>query len=376
MAAISTAERERRWSRLREEMLADGYDVLLVAGREGAVGRGYIRYLTDWYLWGGSGYVVFPLEGEPSLVLGSHSQAYWACRRSWIEHARAGMHGPAAEAAATLKMQALGERLGVVGLDRLVSGDDRRAFAEALDGVELVDASDVLERVRVIKSEEEVAALTETSRIVAEAMTRFRNVLAPGSTEREVVAEAWKVGRELGVVDGIAHISHDFPAFVHPPTDRVIEASDVIKLSMEMAGPTGYWVELASVFSFREPSEEYRRLFDTVIRATGRVRELLRPGTTGDEIVAAVEATYAEDGWSPTTRTIWDAHGIGLDVIEPPILLRGDERRLERGMAINVHPGLAYGERFLGLYVQDNYVVSDGGAESLSGWDHRWHVLG
>ncbi len=110
--------------------------------------------------------------------------------------------------------------------------------------------------------------------------------------------------------------------------------------------------------------------------ATERVRALLRPGTTADELVAAVETTYAEDGWTPTTRTIWDAHGIGLDVIEPPILLRGDQRRLEAGMAINVHPGLAHGDRLLGLYVQDNYIVAEGGAQPLSGWDHHWHVLG
>lgn len=376
MSAMSTAERDRRWGRLREEMATAGHDVLLVAAREGVVGRGYLRFLTDWHLWGGTGYVVFPLEGEPTLALGSHSQAYWARRGSWIEDVQAGMHGPVAEAAAALHRSTLPKRLGVVGLKRLMSQDDIDAFQDALPGAEMVEAADVLERVRVIKSEEEVAALTETSRIVAAAMARFRDVLEPGKTEREVVAEAWQVGRELGVLDGIAHISNDAPAFVHPPTDRVINDADVIKLSMEMAGPTGYWVELAAVFSFREPPEEQRRLFETVMRATERVRVLLRPGTTADELVAAVEASYDEDGWSSTTRTIWDAHGIGLDVIEPPILHRGDPLRLEAGMAINVHPGLAIGDRLLGLYVQDNYIVAEGGAEPLSGWDHRWHVIG
>lgn len=376
MVVISEGERTRRWERLREEMAAAGYEVLLIAGREGVVGRGYLRYLTDWHVWGGTGYLVFPLEGEPTLVLGSLSQAYWARRRGWVEDVRAGMLGPAAEAIGVLNARGVRGRLGVVGIGQRMSQDDLRAFAAALPTVELVDAADVLERVRVIKSAEEVAALTETSQIVAEAMRRFRDVLTPGKTEREVVAEAWKVAREAGVLDGIAHISHDAPAFVHPPTDRVIEPSDVIKLSMEMAGPTGYWVELAGVFSFREPSEEYRRLFGTVINAIDRVRALLQPGTSADALVAAVEAAYRDDGWTPTTRTIWDAHGIGLDVIEPPILLRGDPLRLQAGMAINVHPGLAYGDALLGLYVQDNYVVTEGGAHPLSGWEHRWHTLG
>jgi Xaa-Pro aminopeptidase len=93
------------------------------------------------------------------------------------------------------------------------------------------------------------------------------------------------------------------------------------------------------------------------------------------QIVDAVERIYAEDGWTPNRRVIWDAHGIGLDVIEPPIVLRDGAETLQQNMAINVHPGLAYGDRMLGLYIQDNYVVQEGGATPLSGWDHVWHVL-
>jgi hypothetical protein len=45
-------------------------------------------------------------------------------------------------------------------------------------------------------------------------------------------------------------------------------------------------------------------------------------------------------------------------------------------MAIKVHPGVARGERLLGLYVQDYYIVSERGGEPLSGWDHRWYIVG
>jgi Xaa-Pro dipeptidase len=373
---VSDGERRRRYTRLREEMQAAGYETLLVAGREGAVGRGAVRYLSDWHIWGGTGYVVVPLHGEPSLILGSNSQAMWARRIGWLQDVRVGMHGPVPETVGVLERLGVRGRLGVVGMGRFMAHDDITAFRAGLPGVELVNADGVFERVRQVKSDEEIRAITLTSEVVADAMRAFKRVLAPGKTERQCVAEAWRVAREGGVIDGIAHITHEDPAFIRPPSDRKIGRDDVVKFSMEMAGANGYQIELAAVFSFKEPSAEYRRLFDTVMRAKHKIRSLLRPGVRHTEIAEAVEAIWAEDGWTPNTRVIWDGHGIGLDVIEPPLLLRGSEETLKANMVMNIHPGLAYGDRMLGMYIQDNYVVQDGGAEPLSGWEHRWHVVG
>jgi Xaa-Pro aminopeptidase len=360
---------------MREEMAKAGHSVVLLAGLEGAIGRGYVRYLSDWHIWGGTGYVVFPLEGEPSLVLGSNSQAMWARRIGWMTDVRVGMKGPVEETLAVLKRHNLKGRLAVAGLGNRMRFNDIRALQSGLPGVELVDGDELFERVRRVKSDEEIANLTETSMIAAKAMRAFRDLLAPGRSERELVSEAWKVCRRNGVLDGIAHISTEDPPYVRPPLDRKIEASDIVKFSMEVAGPTGYQVELAAVFSFREPPEEQMRLFRTIKKAIGRIQDLMRPGVRGGDLGVSTEKTYAEDGWTPTTRIIWDAHGIGIDVIEPPLLLPEDDTVLEKNMALNVHPGLVWGDRLLGYYVQDNFVVSEGGSKPLSDWEHEWHVL-
>jgi len=372
----SDAERRRRERRLREEMERAGYEVLLIVGRDGMWNRGYIRYLTDFHLWAGTAYLVFPLHGEPTLLLGSNSMAHWARRAGWVQDVRVGMAGLVPEGARVLRERGVRGRLGVCSLNRLMSYGETQALAAELPGVVLEDATELFERVRVVKSPEEVAGLTETCRIAAEAMARFRDALAPGRSEREVVAEAWKVLRERGVVDGIAHISTEAPPFIRPPSDRRLTREDIVKFSMEIAGPSGYWEELAAVFSFREPPEEQRRMFETTVKAVRRARAMLRPGVKGDQVVAAVEAAYAEDGWHPLHRVIWDAHGIGLDVIEPPLLIRDGQVTLQAGMAISLHPGLTYGEHRLGFYLQDNHIVSEGGAMPLAGWPDVWTVVG
>ncbi len=81
----SDAERRRRERRLREEMEREGYEALVLVGRDGMWSRGYIRYLTDFHLWGGTAYLVFPLRGEPALLLGSNSMAHWARKAGWVQ---------------------------------------------------------------------------------------------------------------------------------------------------------------------------------------------------------------------------------------------------------------------------------------------------
>ncbi|MDR7468124.1 MAG: M24 family metallopeptidase [Armatimonadota bacterium] len=372
----SDVERRRRERRLREEMEREGYDALLLIGRDGMWSRGYIRYLTDFHLWGGTAYLVFPLHAEPILLLGSNSMAHWARKAGWVQDVRVATSGLVEAVARSVRERKVDGRLGVCGLHRLMSYGDAQALAAELPGVILTDATEVIERVRVIKSDEEIAGLAETCRIAAEAMGRFRDVLAPGRTEREVVAEAWKVLRERGVVDGIAHITTEDPPFIRPPSDRRLEREDVVKFSMEVTGPSGYCEELAAVFSFQEPPEEQRRMFDTTVKAVRLARTMLRPGVRAAEVVAAVEAAFRQDGWDPLHRVIWDAHGIGLDVIEPPLLTGDSQATLQAGMAISLHPGLTYGARRLGFYLQDNHIVSEGGAVPMAGWPDVWTVVG
>ena len=85
----SVQEKDRRFAALRTLMRAQGYQALVLSGNAEATQRGYIRYVADWRRWGGKGFVVLPLEGEPLLILGVGSQSYWARRVSWVPAVRA-----------------------------------------------------------------------------------------------------------------------------------------------------------------------------------------------------------------------------------------------------------------------------------------------
>ena len=89
---VSNPERQRRYLDIRKAMQQKGFSALIVAGNSETLQRGYIRYLSDWRLWGGTGYMVFLLESEPVLILGKGSQYYWAMQRDWVTDVRAGQN--------------------------------------------------------------------------------------------------------------------------------------------------------------------------------------------------------------------------------------------------------------------------------------------
>ncbi len=372
---VSLQERERRYAALRGAMRQAGYQALVIAGNAEATQRGYIRYVSDWRLWGGTGYVVLPLENAPVLILGSGSQAHWAKAVGWIQEVRSAldMTGEVINI-----LQALGlsqSRIGVVGLNQVMAYENVMRLLKELPQARLEDASLLADQIMVIKSQEEIAQAAATYRFVAEALGRVKEVLAPGKTEREIMAEAIHLLAERGCFDGIAHLTNDAPPFIHPASERPIQADDIIKVSLEFAGPSGHWIELAGVYSFREPPERARRHFETTLRALERAKTLMRPGAKAGDISRAIEQTYREEGWNITGRAIWDMHAIGLNVIRPPIGLPTSEDELQENMVINIHPGLLVDDDRWGIYVQDNLVVTPEGAHPLAEYKYEWHVL-
>ena len=371
----SNQERDRRYAALRAMMQENGYHALILAGNAEAMQRGYIRYVADWRLWGGKGFAVLPLAGEPSLVLGAGSQSYWANQVSWIDDIRTSQNMVVMVGQVINALGLEREAIGVVGLAQVMFHGDVLALSGALPDASLSDATDAVDGIMAIRSVEEIALQTETYRSVAQAHSRLETAFKPGRSERAAMSEALQLLAEHGCLDGIAHLTHGARPFLRPPTDRIIEADDVIKVSLEFAGPTGYWVELSAVYSFRPPTARELRYLETAVQAISRIQAILRPGAEGRAVTQVVEATFAEAGWRVTGRGLWDGHLIGLNVIRPPFGLIDNTALFRENMVFNVHPGLVVDDDGFGIFVQDNLVVKPSGALALGEFAHRWRVL-
>ena len=372
---ISIAERDRRIAALRSMMAEEGYAALLIPGQAEATQRGYIRYVADWRLWGGKGFVFLPLTGDPILILGAGSQPNWAKQKAWTEDVRAAWDLIDEVTAIITKFGLAKAKIGLPGINHVMHYGDVVRLQRQLSGVEWVDATKPVDDVMAVKSPEELAAMKDTTDRIIVALDILRENFAPGRSELEVMSLAVQKLNELGCLDGIAHLSTETRPFFHPASEHVFTPDDVIKVSLEFAGPTGYWIELAGIYSFKEPSDRLYRYYETTWLALDNVAKILKPGAVGGDVTRAVEATYRDAGWNVTQRGLWDGHLIGINVIRPPYGLIDDTNVYKENMVMNVHPGVLVDDDELGLFLQDNFIVTPEGGKPVSEYSYHWHVL-
>lgn len=371
---VSQAELTRRHTALRAAMQDAGYDALLIAGTTDSNHIGYIRYVADYRLFNGNAYILFPRDTDAIFVMTRGSQAFWARTQSAVPDVRPAQD-KVGEVIRAIQERRLGRaRLGVVGLSQAVPYGDGLALKAAFPDAQFHDATRLMEGVMMALSDEELALAEATHGYVVQAMAAVEAALAPGKTEREVMAEAIQTAYRLGCLTGIAHLSTGPAGSIRPPSDQRFQPDDVVKVFLEFCGPFGFWIELGGIFSFKDPAEAKRRKFETAVRAVEQARRLMRPGVKAEALSLAIEDTYRADGWKIAGRTLWDVHGQGLNSLMPPIAWPGSEDVLTDRIILNIHPGIATEDGW-GVSITNNFVVTPTGGRALGGYVHEWKVL-
>jgi Xaa-Pro aminopeptidase len=186
---MSLAERDERYRRLRAAMSSAGLDALLVAGKgHWWTGRGYLRYLTDFHLWGHDGLLLVPLHGEPSLALTSHAVAERIARRGWVEDAVGDVYLVPRIAAMAQARNLTRARIGVAGMRAIIGAGVLAELREALPAAQFVDADELIDRVRMIRSAYEIVQIRDVWTLSKACMEHFVTIVAPGKTQLELAA--------------------------------------------------------------------------------------------------------------------------------------------------------------------------------------------
>jgi Xaa-Pro aminopeptidase len=360
-------------------MAGAGMDAFVVCGRGDEFVRGRLQYVSDAFNWAGWAFVVLPLKGEATYV----GDPLWGTSRAaeagWITDYRL-TQTPGEELAGILSDHGLQQgRIGLVGSEDGGSYRHLRALETSLPHATFEDASDLFEDVRIVKSAEEIENLRQTSAILRTVYGGVAAELRPGVTERDALAEAHRLCRQFGCLDGIAIMGRPPFRIFGAGSDAVIQRDDLIVLDIEQAGPSGYWLELRRCYSFGEPSAEVREFWEMRRACYQACVEAIRPGASSEDIIRARDEAYAAHGYPPATSLRYSAHGIGLDSLEAP-WVPGKERVLKEGMVLSLHPDVliedeAKRARLGGVSIADNVLVTADGAECLTDETIDWQVL-
>jgi Xaa-Pro aminopeptidase len=379
--ATPLGERDERYGRIRDAMRAEGLDALVV-GCKGHwwTGRGYARYLSDFHLWGHDGLVLLPADGDPAMTVNSPAVARLVAARGWIDDVRGDVFVVPRLVDAIRERRLDRARLGTVGTPWIISADVRDELGRSLPDASFEPADELLNRVRMSKSATEIQQNREVWELAKRAMERFVEVATPGATQRELAAEACKVALEGGARDLLV-LMGERPDSYAPPDATAVRCDDILRYHMEISGESGHWCELTVTLAYRPLRDDEERLIASELRALDAVQAAARPGVTLAELAATFESTLRDDGWqlgAPTQH--FDFHGQGMDVIELPWYAAeqpwgsAGDVPLTSGTIVSYHPRRnVVPEVQWSPGVSDNLLVTDDGAERLSGeWSHEW----
>ena len=353
-------EIERRYRRVREAAERDGLDAVIVCGNEYTGFEGAVTYLSGFVIVHRYAYVLLPVDGEPSIVFPAEARYVGEHGTTWIERQEF-VDRPGA----WLAEQVAGKRVGVYGLDYVMTVRDYSALAGAC---ELVGWDVAFDHARAVKSELELASVRESVRINTEGFWIFLEHFEPGKTEREVLApcEEYFVSQGCGrwtmdmVLDGPNGSAR--PEFKIAGTKR-FAATDCVLPSLEVAGPGGHWVEVSRAICPGDPSDDTKRMLDAYDEYYAAAPAALRAGTTARDAHRAVAKGFLDRGFHLGHVT---GHSIGMTMIEFPKIGEHDDTVLEAGMVLSMHPHAISQDGSACLYMQDTWLVTDDGGVPLA----------
>ncbi len=360
-------------------MTDKGLEALIVCSRGDEFVRGRVQYVSDIFQWAGRGFVVLPLTGDPVFVVDPLWGLGYAMQSGWLNDYRVAQNAGAEIGSIVTDLGAGSSSIGIVGLADITSVADHNDIKEALPGASFVDATDLFDDVRSVKSDEEIENIRETGRILRTVFQALEAEIRPGVREVDVLSEAHRLCRQLGCVEGIALMGRPpFRSFT-PGTNGVIEKDDVIVIDLEWGGPSGYWVELRRVYSFKPPSEAQRRFWETRVESFLACVDAMKAGENSTSILDARDRVYDKHGQSAEGLVSYTAHGIGVDSLEPP-WVPGKDRVMEENMVINLHPSIKFedpeeGLALGGISIADNVLVTKAGGERTTDKEDNWIVL-
>jgi len=375
--AASEKEIKRRCDVIREKMREAGLKALVVFSQVQLRYSGSVRYISNYHLPTRREYLVFPLEGDPVFIGCTLGHVFYAKQTSWIKDVRNGgeIEKMVLEVGKVIKSLGLGrEPIAIVGLSRTMPYIDYQLLMEELPEAHIKDATGMFEEIRMVKSEEEINFIQETTDIADRCYEKLLDVLRVGKDELTVMGEVDKVLIERGVEDILILTAkgRSFPAFITHPGRYTFKEGDHYIFSVEISGPSGYWSQIVRPLCLGQPSAQYERLFDVGTRAVETGVSNLIPGKRIGEMVRAMIEKVKNGGCK---TGIWCGHSMGMDVGENPGLFPDSPVVLKEGMIITIHPHVMSLDGKEGILVGDTFVVRKEGPRRLSKTVSDLHAL-
>jgi Xaa-Pro dipeptidase len=395
-------EFENRWRRARKIMKESGLDALLLTNQEN------LRYFAGfnegaWCCKHFYFFMLLPADETiaPALIFANGFQHL--AKVSWVEEIhhwewQKSFYMSHETNAVPLIAKVLQEKKlsgAVIGMELganmhlSIGADHFDQLRQVLSKAKITNATDVIWKIRSIKSEGELDRLRKAAEISCRGVKAGFEQLRPGMTERDVARIMRTVMQEHGGTETGLMCVYAGPRLMwadSTPSEYVLEKGDVIQFDGGCLYE-GYWADFKRMASIGEPKPEQRRFFELAKEGIEAALAVMKPGALSGEVFEAAFEVNNHAGYGDFSKWCldngWSAigHSIGLSIHEHPGLGYKNTQQLEVNMAFAVEPFITKDGKFpfwdatekYGL--EDNVVITNNGMEVLTKEEYVTHDL-
>jgi Xaa-Pro dipeptidase len=377
--------------RLCDLMQRDGYDAVIATCPENVTYLSGFWAMSQWVRRGPQAYVLFPRDGEPSLIANSGILDLVPDQRPWVTDIRRYGYfqidvdtsaqlddadrlqkqlfdGKAYAGSVEALVEAMKEKRlvrGKIGIDEMgITPQCMDQLTTLLPDAKFVRCFSLFERVRSVKTAGEINIMRTAARVTERAIDAALAVAKEAVTEREMLRafNGCLAQNDAAPVVGCIGFGNRSAMINVQPSDRKLKRGDLIRF--DVGGRyKHYRSDMSRGASLGEPDQRIAAYYRAVEKGVLRAYDIVKPGVKVADLFKEVVETVRREG-IPHFKRSHVGHGIGVDGYDPPNISETTKEVLEENMVICVETPY-YELGFAGLQVEDMLRVTRDGAESL-----------
>ena len=236
-----------------------------------------------------------------------------------------------------------------------------------LSDYKFVDASKIIWRLRKIKSEIEIENITQICSIASKVFDTFPEKIYSNITEKKATSifkkELINNGADYIMYMACASGEGGYDQIITNPTEKKLNDGDILVID---TGSTlnGYFCDFDRNFGFGKINnislDAYTKLWESIESTL----EIIKPGISCTEIYSSLSKNLiAKDSNDGSVGRM--GHGLGLQLTEPPSIMRNDHTVIEKNMIITLEPSIELDKNKI-LVQEENLLITENGYKLLS----------
>ena len=241
---------------------------------------------------------------------------------------------------------------------------------------ELLPASSLMGTLRASKDAEEVEAMKAAQTIAEQALEETLKSLKVGVTEKEIAAlleyNMIRFGAEKKSFDTIIASGPNSSKPHAVPSLRKIQEGDFVTIDFGCV-VNGYCSDTTRTVAVGQPTEEMRKVYDTVLQAQLAGIAAAKAGVTGKEIDGAARKVIEDAGYGEYFGHSF-GHSLGIEIHESPNAAPSNPDPMPVGAVISAEPGIYLPGKF-GVRIEDVLILNDEGCENITKYPKELIIL-